>query len=371
MKKLLLFLMLALCIGAYAQNPKKGLVVKGTVPADYQMEGKVVKLSSTGFLIGGQQLATDTIRNGAYSFTLPEFGDTCMVCVSGGRLWRSFGVAPGDEVMLEGMNAVSAGEANKACSELVDGSWERYNQGRGDIFKKHKDIVEKVHAASTTAEGAELQKTAEYQAYLDDVSAWDKRQADYVRQVVKDNPNSIWPIITLQYHGGIMKLTEAEYALLSDFQKQSAYGKAFQAYLNAQLLGKKAPEFTLADADGKEHTLASLLKGNKYLLIDFWASWCRPCRKGIPVMRDLVAKYKKEGLAIVNISIDEKKAPWLKALGEEKMEWTNLWDTKKVNQLFGVKAIPSVFLLKADGTVVFEKLFGDAIANQLKDIFGY
>ncbi len=363
--------MMVLCVGAYAQNAGKGLVVKGTVPADYQMEGKVVKLSSTGFLIGGGQLATDTIKNGAYSFTLPDFSETCMVCVSGGRLYRSFGVAPGDEVTLEGMSVVSAGEADKVCSELVDGAWNHYNAGRSKIFQKHKAIVEQVHNASTPAEAATLQKTAEYQAYLEDVSAWDKQQADYVRQIVKDNPNSIWPLITLQYHGGIMKLTEAEYALLSDFQKQSAYGKGFLAYLNAQLLGKKAPEFTLTDADGKEHTLASLLKGNKYLLIDFWASWCKPCRKGIPVMRDLVAKYKKEGVAIVNISIDEKKAQWLKALAEEKMEWTNLWDTKKVNQQFGVKGIPSVFLLKADGTVLFEKLYGEAIANQLKDIFGY
>lgn len=371
MKKILLFSLLALCLGVYAQNPKKGVVVKGTVPADYQMEGKVVKLTSAGFLIGGEDLSTDTIRNGAYSFTLPEFSETCMLCVSGGRLWLTFGAAPGDEVVLSGMQVVSGGEAQKACKEMVAGSWDKYNDGRAEVFKKHKDIVEKVHAASTPAEGAQLQKTAEYQAYLTDLSIWNKQQADYVRQLVKDNPNSIWPIITLQYHGGIMKLTEAEYALMSDFQKQSAYGKSFRAYLDAQLLGKKAPEFTLADAEGKEHSLASLLKGNKYLLIDFWASWCRPCRKGIPVMRDLVAKYKKEGLAIVNISIDQQKTPWLKALGEEKMAWTNLWDNKKVNQLFGVKAIPSVFLVKADGTVMFEKLFGDAIANQLKDIFGY
>ncbi len=363
--------MLVLCVVAYAQNPKKGLVVKGSVPADYQMEGKVVSLSTAGFLIGGDRLATDTVRNGAYSFTLPEFDETCMVCVSGGRLWCTFGAGPGDEVVISGMNVLSGSDAYKACKALVNGSWNRYNDGRSEVYKRHKDIVEKVHDASTPAEGAELQKTPEYQAYLAESAAWDKQQADYVRQLVKDNPNAVWPLIALQYHGGIMKLTEAEYALFSDFQKQSSYGKSFRKFLDAQLLGKKAPDFTLADAEGKEHTLASLLQGNNYLLIDFWASWCKPCRKGIPVMRDLVAKYKKEGLAIVNISIDQNKAPWLKALDEEKMEWTNLWDDRKMNQSYGVKAIPSVFLVKADGTVLFEKLYGDAIANQLKEIFGY
>ncbi len=371
MKKLLLFPMLVLCVVAYAQNPKKGLTVKGTVPADYQMEGKVVTLSMTGFLIGGDRLATDTVKNGAYSFTLPEFGETCMLCVSGGRLWRTFGVEPGDEVVINGMNVVSAGEAYKACNALVNGSWNHYNNGRSEIGDRHKAILEKVNNASTPAESAELQKSAEYQAYLAESAAWDRQQADYVRQLVKENPNVVWPLIALQYHGGIMKLTEAEYALFSDFQKESSYGKSFRKFLDAQLLGKKAPEFTLADAEGKEHTLASLLQGNNYLLIDFWASWCKPCRKGIPVMRDLVAKYRKEGLAIVNISIDQNKAAWLKALAEEKMEWTNLWDNRKMNENYGVKAIPSVFLLKADGTVLFQKLYGDAIAKQLKEIFGY
>ncbi|WP_046403004.1 TlpA disulfide reductase family protein, partial [Odoribacter sp. N15.MGS-14] len=124
------------------------------------------------------------------------------------------------------------------------------------------------------------------------------------------------------------------------------------------------------DADGKEHTLKELLAGHRYLLIDFWASWCGPCRRGIPEVKEFAKKYATDGLAILSISIDEKKDAWEKALKEEQMPWTNLLDEGYVSKSFGVTTIPSLFLIDAEGKVLFEKLYGDAVRRKLTDILG-
>ena len=77
------------------------------------------------------------------------------------------------------------------------------------------------------------------------------------------------------------------------------------------------PDFKVKDKSGKEVALSTLRQGKKYVLIDFWASWCNPCRKEIPNLKKLYAQYSEKGFEIVSISIDQKKADWEKALKEE------------------------------------------------------
>ncbi len=358
-------------MGLFAQNNSgKGLTIEGSVSSS-NMDGDKISLYASGmFIRGGELLGETVIKDGKYSFSVPDFTESALVNVQTRRMSYFMGVNPGDKVVLQN-GKITGATANEAYRTMVSDVWGKYNNGRVPIFEKHKAILEKVEQAPNKQEAARLQGTPEYQQYLSELNAWDKEHAKFVTRQLKESPNSIWALVCLQYHSGMMTPTEEHYALLSEKVKQSKYGKSFRKILDASLLGKKAPDFTLTDANGKEHTLASLLKGNKYLLIDFWASWCKPCRKGIPVMRELVTKYQKEGVAIVNISTDKKKEDWLKALGEEKMEWTNLWDNQTTKADYNVTFIPSVFLLKADGTILFEKKYGDAISTHLKQIFGY
>ncbi len=370
MKKICSLLFMFVCVVVCAQtNGQKGLTIEGTAPAN--MEGQKVSIFQGGLFVGrSHQLAETTIKEGKFSFSFPEFSESAVLYLQGGRMHYNLGVNPGDKVIIADRNVTGA-TANEICKKMVDDAWSRYNAGRVEVFKKHKAIVDQVNEATDKTEAARLQATPEYQQFQADLAVWEKNQADYVTQQLKDNPNSVWALICLQYHGGFMTPTEEHYTMLSDELKQTSYGKSLRQKLDASLLGKKAPDFTLPDANGTEHSLASLLQGNKYLIIDFWASWCAPCRKGIPVMRKLVEKYEKEGVAIVNISTDKTQEPWLKALDQEKMEWTNLWDNAGMKGKYGVTGIPSVFLLKADGTVVFERLYGDAIAIELRRVFGY
>src|SRR5690606_35410055 len=103
----------------------------------------------------------------------------------------------------------------------------------------------------------------------------------------------------------------------------------------------------IPDQHGKKVSLSDF-KG-KYVLLDFWASWCAPCRKVIPELKALYEKYKDKNFSIVNVSLDEKREEWLKALTEEQMPWTNLLAVNglesQVADLYHIRAIPYTLLI--------------------------
>ena len=117
--------------------------------------------------------------------------------------------------------------------------------------------------------------------------------------------------------------------------------------------GKPLPEISLPNPLGTE-VAVSTLKG-KVVLVDFWASWCRPCRMNNPKLVDVYARFKEKGFEIYAISIDENKGAWMAAVAEDKMFWTNVVDTKgwrsTVLSSFNVEAIPSNLLIDKKGMI--------------------
>lgn len=119
-------------------------------------------------------------------------------------------------------------------------------------------------------------------------------------------------------------------------------------------VGDVAPDFTAPDTNGNPQTLYSSL--GQFTILDFWASWCGPCRLDSPNMVALHDKYKKSGLNIVGVSIDKDKASWKKAIENDKLSWTHVSHLKRwedpVAETYGVRSIPQLFLLDASGKVV-------------------
>ena len=136
------------------------------------------------------------------------------------------------------------------------------------------------------------------------------------------------------------------------YQKAVRMMGKMKAQIEPQTLqvGDKAPSFNLPDEKGETHSLADY-KG-KYLVIDFWASWCGPCKKEMPFMKELYNKYHKHGLEMVAVSTDRKKNEWLKAVKELDMPYLQLHDNNnEASDSYFVSGIPYVLLINPEGVI--------------------
>lgn len=191
------------------------------------------------------------------------------------------------------------------------------------------------------------------------------------RQVVMTNKDSFWgPLMMISFTSYLSEDMKPWYEALSPAAQQSYYGQKVKEELYpAGKEGTVVPDFKVKDRTGKEVSLSELRQGKKYVLIDFWASWCNPCRKEIPNLKKLYAQYSGKGFEIVSISIDQKKADWEKALKEEGLTWPNFLDETGVAALYKVKFVPTMYLITADGVMVGENLRGEALTTKLKELF--
>lgn len=139
--------------------------------------------------------------------------------------------------------------------------------------------------------------------------------------------------------------------------------------------GKKAPDFEEFMLDQKIKLKLSDLRG-KVVLLDFWASWCGPCRRENPAVVELYKKYKKDGFTIMSVSLDTDKEKWKAAIIADKLTWTNHvsdlggWKSK-IATLYKVNSIPFTVLIDKDGKIIKLNLRGEALSSELQQIFGY
>ena len=141
--------------------------------------------------------------------------------------------------------------------------------------------------------------------------------------------------------------------------------------LKAQVkVGQAAPEISLPDSKDSIINLSSL-KG-KVVLLDFWASWCRPCRIAIPSVVRLYDKYKSKGLEVYGVSIDEKKSAWLKAVKQDSITYLQVNDKAgwyaKVTLVYGVNEIPATFLIDKKGEIVAINLEGKNLEDKITEL---
>ncbi|MDR3093624.1 MAG: AhpC/TSA family protein [Bacteroidales bacterium] len=137
-------------------------------------------------------------------------------------------------------------------------------------------------------------------------------------------------------------------------------------------IGKTAPDFTETNTTGDPVKLSDLY-GKSYILLDFWASWCPPCRAENPNVVALYNQYKDKGFTVLGVSLDKSKERWLKGIEEDHLTWTHVSDLQYWNsaaaKLYGVRAIPSNFLLDKDGVIVGKNLTGEDLKNKLAELY--
>jgi thiol-disulfide isomerase/thioredoxin len=155
--------------------------------------------------------------------------------------------------------------------------------------------------------------------------------------------------------------------LVSDFR---AKAKADKEKRERMQEGNPAPDFSFADAKGKMHSLKSF-KG-KIVLVDFWASWCGPCRQEIPNVKKYYEEYKSnKKIAFVSVSIDAKRADWDKAVKEENMPWLQLLAPnggKEIMDSYQFSGIPFIILIDQDGKIYKKNLRGESIKEAIDNV---
>lgn len=203
------------------------------------------------------------------------------------------------------------------------------------------------------------------------------KMIDSVKQFITSNKQSLVAIYAFNYldpNQNVEFMVDFANGLAASANKNHPFAKSFLeqvATLQRVSIGQPAPELNLPDVNGNIIALSSC-KGH-YTILDFWASWCGPCREENPNLVKVYNQYKDKGLMIYGVSLDKAKEPWVEAIAADKLNWIHVGELKywasEAAKSYQVNAIPSNFILDKEGKIISKNLRGADLEAFLKKLF--
>lgn len=277
------------------------------------------------------------------------------------------------------MNADAENFANtKVTGSEENDLYHNFSDKSNNAQQKIIDELEKKYGKEYVMNRNPDTASTKYKQLLEDYqnlsNANEKIQLERLKQFIQANPAAFASVFLLNNYATNMDLNELEnlYTSLSPKYKNTKSGKSIASVIEARkitAIGKIAPGFSLPDTSGNIVNLSDF-RGS-YLLIDFWASWCGPCRAANPGLVKVYNKYKNKGFKILGVSLDRsgQKDSWLNAIHKDGLVWSQVSDLKfwdnKVAVLYGIKAIPTNFLLDPQGKIVARDLSEEDLNQKL------
>ena len=250
---------------------------------------------------------------------------------------------------------------------------DKLNQLHAANQEKFAHVHQKMNELKDEAERKAYQQSDDYKAMLEADRQFFHAADSVLNGLILSQKETFWgPLLATANMSYFTPDQRKLYNQFSETAKNSWYGRKMKEELwPAGTVGQPIEGFTVKDdKTGQETTFAKLAEGKKYVLIDFWASWCAPCRKEIPNVKRQYALYKDKGFEVVSISIDRSADAWRKAVAEEQLEWPNYLSTEVADK-FKVKAVPTMLLVDNKGVIIAENndARGEALATKLAELF--
>ena len=334
--------------------------------------------------INNQILNVDTtvVKDGKFSFTEDPVENSELMALSFQKIRGNvFFISENEEISIKAYK-------DSLYTSEVDGGAEN------DVFKLYYDDVvtsnnEKQRLQQEGMAAMQNGDTAKVNIIRNEFEQINEADTRRRIKLIKEHPDRFISIISLSELVGTRAIESSEaeelFENLDASLKETKKGKRLNemiAKLKSQEaaaaqaeIGNKAPAFTAPTPEGEELALADAM-GSKYTIIDFWASWCKPCRQENPNVVSVYNTYHDKGLNIISVSLDRASAKdkWLAAIENDKMDWfhvSNLMEWQDpVARKYGVTAIPATYLIDAEGVIIDKNLRGEALVAKMQELLG-
>lgn len=343
------------------------LAVLPATAQQYEVTGEAPAGAKVVYLQNMQSRTPDSVAvaNGKFKF----------VGEAEGRIFARVGTASGEAVpvVLDGKVRVDLA-TGKAGGTVENDALAKWNERFAEPRKRLQALMEEYYGYRQ--KGQEVPAEVEARINKEYVAETARLNA-LVKQCCEQNRDRKFPALFLAQ--SVSGMDKAEAIKLAEegnpaYMQTSLMERTKQAIngWKRQLPGVAFTDLELAAPDGKTHKLSEYVGKGKYVLIDFWASWCGPCRREMPNVKALYEKYKDKGFDIVGLSLDNDKAAWTASIEKLGLPWHHLSDLKGWQSLaattYGVNSIPATLLIGPDGKVVAGGLGTEEIDQKLSEL---
>lgn len=362
MKKFAYLLATGALIAACSEN---GYTINGSIEGS--QDGETVYLNR---IENRKSIAIDstTIQNGTFTFkgTQPQV-EECIISYQSTEMARPMGV----NIFLENGDInvqVTADKVSVTGSENND-LMQAYRDVENEIDMQMRAVREALTSAELSEE-EQAKKVAEYEA-LDEKST--RALVDAVKQNGM-NPVGISLFKNAHYYMSFDEMLEYTNQIPESLKSDETIARILNNFelVKQTAPGKQFADLVMNDPEGKEVKLSDYVGKGKVVLVDFWASWCGPCRASMPAFVALYEKYKDNGFEIVGVSFDRTHDAWVAAIEKDGITWPQMSDLKYWQSIgastYGINSIPATVLIDGEGTIVARGLHGKELEEKIAEL---